>query len=130
VTPAAPRRAALHLRKGERIFRVATTPWAEHKGSEVCWRVISKVRLDGRVEALHFICQRKGGDLIAAHVVFPEAKFGKFIEDVTQAIRTMVPEIPVKVGELTEFDEAEFGPYFVHDPGLDDTLKEKGIRFP
>lgn len=128
--PEGPRKAALHMRKGEAIHRVASTDWAEHKGSRLCWRVVSKRRLDGRIEAMHFIAQAEANDLVTAHVVLPEAKFEAFIAKVEEAIQQFVPGLRLRAGELGEFDAIEFGTYFIHDPEAEERLRKKGLLPP
>lgn len=123
----APRKAALHMRKGEVIYRVASTAWAEYNGGTLCWRVISKRRLDGRIEAIHFIAQRDASDLISAHIVVVEAKFGSLLEKIQEAIESFVPGLALRAGELTEFDQVEFGTYFIHDPEAEERLRKKGL---
>ena len=41
-------RIFLNLKKGEQAHALMMTPWHAGKGSEMCWRLISKKRLDGR----------------------------------------------------------------------------------
>ncbi|KAF0244386.1 MAG: hypothetical protein FD180_2569 [Planctomycetota bacterium] len=125
-----PRKAALHMRKGESIHRVATTPWAEHEGARLCWRVVSKMRLDGRVEAMHFIARQDASDLISAHVVLPEGKFCDFLAKIEEAIQQFAPGLKLRSGALAEFDQVEFGPYFVHDPEAEERLRKKGLLPP
>ena len=125
-----PRQVTLHLRKSEKIFRVMNSAWAEHKGSLMCWRLISKVRVDGRIEAIHFIHYKDGSETVSAHIVLPEAKFGDLLAKIREAIEQFVPAIPLEVGELSDFDEIEFGPYFVHDPEAEAKLRARGINLP
>ena len=128
--PDGPHKASLHMRKGEQIFRVATTGWAENKGELLCWRVISKRRLDGRVEAMHFIARRDAADLVSAHVVLPEKKFGDFLAKIEEAIQQFAPGLKMRSGELPEFDQVEFGTYFIHDPEAEERLRKKGLLPP
>ncbi len=127
--PPPPRKAALHMRKGEQIHIVATTPWVMHKGARICWRIISKKRLDSRIEAMHFIAQATAGDMVSAHVVLPAPKLGDFLKKCEQAIQVFVPELRLESGPLTKFDEAEFGPYFLYDPDAYDRLRAKADRW-
>lgn len=125
--PGGPKKAALHMRKGETIYRVASTAWAEHQGAPICWRVVAKKRLDGRVEAIHFIARRDASDLVSAHVVVPEAKFPEFLAKIEEAIDKFAPGLKLRSGELTEFDDVEFGPYFIHDPEAEERLRKRGL---
>lgn len=124
--PHGPRRAALFMRKGEAIHRVASTEWVLNKGETICWRVVSKRRLDARIEAMHFIAKKDLSDLVVAHVVFPEPKFDDFLAKIAQAIEQFAPGLRLRVGELPEFDAVEFGTYFVHDPEAEERLKRHG----
>ncbi|MEK7466856.1 MAG: hypothetical protein AAB074_05510 [Planctomycetota bacterium] len=128
--PDGPRKASLHMRKGEQIFRVATTDWAENNGGFLCWRVVAKKRLDGRVEAMHFIARRDAADLLSAHVVLPEAKFGDFLAKIEEAIQQFAPGLKMRSGDLSEFDQVEFGTYFIHDPEAEARLRQKGLLPP
>lgn len=128
--PHGPRRAALFMRKGEAIHRVASTEWVLNKGETICWRVVSKRRLDARIEAMHFIAKKDLSDLVIAHVVFPESKFDDFLSKIAQAIEQFAPGLRLRIGELPEFDSVEFGTYFVHDPEAEERLKKKGLAPP
>jgi hypothetical protein len=128
--PDGPRKAALHMRKGEAIHRVASTPWAEYQGAPLCWRVVSKKRLDGRIEAMHFIARKEASDLVSAHVVLPEAKYADFLSKIEEAIQQFAPGLKIRSGELSEFDHVEFGPYFIHDPEAEERLRKKGLLPP
>lgn len=113
-------KAFLNLRKGETIHRVMTTPWTSGTGGDVCWRLISKRRLDGRLEIIHFIRMRAGNELISAHVVCAEDKFEGLVEKIREAIGKFAPGLAMKIGPLSDFDAIEFGPYFIYDPGAPD----------
>jgi hypothetical protein len=131
------RKIVLHLRKGESIWKVMSTPWAAArlpmapgKTAEVSWRVISKKRGDGRIEAIHFIKCRDGAEQAPVHVVLMESKFQDFLSKIRLAIEQFAPGTPMKVGDLSDFDELEFGPCFVRDPDIEEKVKAKGLWFP
>ncbi|MCE9580936.1 MAG: hypothetical protein K8T20_00315 [Planctomycetes bacterium] len=123
----APRKAALHMLKGEAIYRVASTDWTEYKGETLCWRVAAKRRLDGRIETIHFIARRDASDLVSVHVVVVEAKFPSLLEKFQEAIESFVPGLSLRAGELTDFDVVEFGTYFLHDPEAEERMRKKGL---
>ena len=97
-----------------------TTPWTDGQGGQICWRLISKRRLDGRIEVIHFIRKRDGEELVSAHVVCAEDKFEGLMGKIGEAISKFAPALPMKIGPLSDFDDVEFGPYFLYDPQAPD----------
>ncbi|MBI2923687.1 MAG: hypothetical protein HYY18_21735 [Planctomycetes bacterium] len=122
-------RIFISLRKGEQAHSLMTTPWHEGKGGEMCWRLISKKRLDGRIEVVHFIRQKSGIEMLSAHVVCAENKLEDLLAKIKNAIWQFAPGLEIRVGRMEDFDPVEWGPYFVFDAGLDERLKKKGPRF-
>jgi len=84
-------RPHLRVRSGESVYRILTTPWIYGGKTTVIFRVISKIRRDGRIEVMHYTETEKGKFTVAAHAVMKEEKFEKFLAMVQTAINRVVP---------------------------------------
>ncbi len=84
-------RPHLRIASGERIYRILTTPWVFGGPTSVIFRIISKVRRDGRIEVMHYTETQKGTFTPAAHAVMDETKFPTFLRMVQTAIYNKFP---------------------------------------
>ena len=94
-------RPHLRIRPGERIYRILTTPWIFGGKTTIIFRVISKVRRDGRIEVMHYSETQKGKFTEAAHAVFVEEKFPRFLRMVELALSQMFPGIQMVEERVT-----------------------------
>ncbi|MBI3268713.1 MAG: hypothetical protein HYZ53_06805 [Planctomycetes bacterium] len=101
----------LRLAPGERLYRVAATPWLKVGASKpIVFRAVTKARGDGLLEVFHF-SQREGERrIVAAHMVVPESAYPRVMASIHLTIarfypgtdwkqregRTIPPEAPIE----------------------------------
>lgn len=96
----------LRLGPGEYLYKVAATPWLRTaEGPPIVFRVLTKVRRDGRLEVFHF-SQREGGRrVVAMHAVIPELAYPRVMASIQLTVFRFFPG-----AELLEKDGRTFRP--------------------
>ncbi len=84
-------RPHLRIAAGEAVYRIFTTPWVYGGEVQVIFRVISKLRRDGRIEVVHYTETNKGKYVTAAHAVMKEEKLPQFLAMAQAAVNRFFP---------------------------------------
>ena len=94
-------RPHLRIAPGESVYRIFTTPWVYGGKVQVIFRVISKLRRDGRIEVMHYTETNEGKYVPAAHAVMTEEKLPRFLAMVGGAVNRFFPGLSLVEERVT-----------------------------
>ncbi|MDQ7779753.1 MAG: hypothetical protein RDV41_08590 [Planctomycetota bacterium] len=107
----------LHVAKGEQVYKLGVSPWLEDPISRrhVMYTLVSKVRRDKRIEALHYTQRENGSRYIVAHLVFEERKFREVVASIEITIRKFFPDARFTVKDWRHMTREEVEAGFVFE---------------
>ncbi len=96
--------AILEVKNNERPYQVVRSPWLKDSSGPMLFKMLSKIRPDGQIEAAYVIERRNGCKTVLARTTTSEEKFN----DAVSAFRTMVwqffPDVDLKLEEIEPID--------------------------
>jgi hypothetical protein len=97
-------KAIIEVKKGESIYKIIRSPWLKDSDGPVMFKLLSKKRRDGQIEAV-FLTERSGGiKHVLTRAVNPEEKFMDVANAFREAVWQFFPDVDLAVEEVEPID--------------------------
>ena len=92
--------AILEVKKGEQPYKIIRSPWLKDSDGPVLFKMLSKLRADGEIEAAYVVERKSGRKTVIARTTTPEDKFMDAISAFREMVWQQFPDADLRVEEV------------------------------